>query len=148
MEIMLLFFFSCSHMSCRALRPRRSAAPPASKIHRCNCCLGHPLQTTFLEEKAVIVQSVAQMAFATLYAFLQYNPINRTLKAPANWSSAFIQHKSDVCNWALALYLSSPFPPLPLHLVSYECTTTMAWVMGPKCLYFFPPLWTKSLCGS
>lgn len=45
----LCSLFSRSRMLCRALR---NVEPSASKIHRSNCCLSHPLQTTFLEKKS------------------------------------------------------------------------------------------------
>lgn len=63
-------------------------------------------------KKAVIVQKCVRNGFLTLlYAFLQRQPLHKTLKALLNWSLAFIQHKSYACNWALALYLFSPLPP-------------------------------------
>lgn len=93
-------------------------------------------------ERAVIVRSAAQMLCNTVH-LSSPQPINRTLKALANWSSPFIQHKSYICNWALVLYLSSPLPP-----ASQPC---FIWVHNHNGLSNgskIPFPWTKSLCGS
>lgn len=95
-------------------------------------------QHTF-REKAVIVQKCGTNGFLTLlYAFLQCQPLHKTLKALLNWSLAFIQYKSYVCNWALALYLFSPLPP--------PCMPCFIWVHssnglsnGSKILFFSFP---------
>lgn len=67
-------------------------------------------------------------------------PIRGALKALANWSSAFIRHKSYICNWAFVLYLSSPLP-----LRSPSC---FIWVHNHNGLSNgskMPFPWTKSL---
>lgn len=92
-------------------------------------------------EKAVIVQKCGTNGFVTLlYAFLQCNPY----AGPWKLSPIEVRLSSSIkAMFAIELWCYT-FPclyPHPLCLVSYECTTTMAWVMGPKC--FFP--WTKSL---
>lgn len=86
-------------------------------------------------EKAVIVQKCGTNGFVTLlYAFLQCNPYT----GPWKLSPIEVLLSSSIkAMFAIELwcYTFSRLYPHPLRLVSYECTTTMAWVMGPKCLF-------------
>lgn len=96
-------------------------------------------------EKAVIVQKCGTNGFVTLlYAFLQCNPYT----GPWKLSPIEVLLSSSIkamfaielwCYTFLRLY------PQPLRLVSYECTTTMAWVMSPKCLFLEQ---NHCFCGS
>lgn len=96
-------------------------------------------------EKAVIVQKCGTNGFVTLlYAFLQCNPYT----GPWKLSPIEVLLSSSIkAMFAIELWCYT-FPrlyPYPLRLVSYECATTMAWVMGPKC--FFPEQ-NHCFCGS
>lgn len=96
-------------------------------------------------EKAVIVQKCGRNGFVTLlYAFLQCNPYT----GPWKLSPIEVLLSSSIkAMFAIELW-SYTFPRLYPHsplLVSYECTTTMAWVMGPKCLF---PEQNHCFCGS
>lgn len=86
-------------------------------------------------EKAVIVQKCCTNGFVTLlYAFLQCNPYTGPWKL---WAIEVLLSSSIKAVFAIELscYTFSRLYPHLHRLVSYECTTTMVWVMGPKYLF-------------
>lgn len=96
-------------------------------------------------EKAVIVQKCGRNGFGTLlYAFLQCNPYTGPWKlSPIEvLLSSSIKAMFAIELWCYTFPRLYPHPP---RLVSYECTTTMAWVMGTKRLF---PEQNHYFCGS
>lgn len=136
MKIMLVFTVTCGALCLDSLQISQLQSYSSAIV----VSVTYYKQRIF-GEKAVIVKKCGTNGFVTLlYAFLQCNPYTGPWKLSP---IAVLLSSSIKAMFAIELWCYT-FPrlyPHPLHLVSYECTSTMAWVMGPKCLF----LWTKSL---